>query len=690
MALRMPPPKMSLRVLFESLGHPEYFKYFREAGLTMVDANAHWSDVDVDDIILAVEKRRSDQKEFTTQERVFLWKSLRYMWSRGPNHNCKFLQPSEVQPMFLPKRDWRQMDSDVKFASLDPDRQRQVLRKPQLLRGQQAWKEVQFEVYRRQHDIFYEVKDIENSVAAWMRSDPRKMMREDPREEAMKLRIRTIMDAVAGLLHVRKVQQTSRHRWNIFFFLCRLVLIALSATMYITGYARYSGAPTMGLALQFWTSSGQFVSGTAFMLAFWFAFLVADRAKEDRQHKRFSRVLLTCERLSEDISSFRVESYDYRMEKHEAAAQMVSAQITHDQVRSQKTDPSSSKPKRRRKKKHVDNDLAGWAPDTKLDNMDEWRLQLQKDIENSFRKLEALPSDFRQNGGDRMERLALSNAVQHRSLRTTKLEDRFLPIRNPITDHAEIPAVELTFDADLAHVKAPMQLSRREPQPTHIAMQPLPQLPPLLPPMDRPSFPPPSNLPPLPSDFGIMESERGSTPAPSTPPFSSPPYSRSSTALNDATPLWVSHAQRHNISVAQTLEPSTPQSPVSSGSRTASRSFLRQGSDALRFGTTATSQYASLREAGGSHSPHSRPGDQPHTQSDSLRKSRSRGSDSANSEGPEKPDTQLDSLERPDLSRIDTNPLREAGLASSSEDIDGPGLDPSSPPLPGHPSELPP
>lgn len=719
MALRMPPPKMSLRVLFESLGHPEYFKFFREAGLTMVDANSHWSDVDVDDIIMAVEKRRSDQKEFTTDERVFLWKCLRFMWSRGPNHNCKFLQPSEVQSMFLPKRDWRQMDSDVKFSQLDPDRQRQILRKPQLMRGGQGFKEVQFEVYRRQQDIFYEVKDIENSIAAWMRSDPRKMMREDPREEAMKLRIRTIMDAVGQLLHVRKAQRASRYRWNVFFLLCRLVLIACSGVMYVTGYVRYSHAPTMGLIIKFWTSSGQFVSGTAFMLAFWFAFLVADRTKEDRQHKRFNRVLLNLERLSEDISSFRVESYDYRMEEHEAAAQMVSAQITHDQVRAEKTE-MTSKPKRRRKKKQVDKDLAGWAPDVKLDNMDEWRLQLQKDIENSYRKLDPLPNEFRQNGGDRMEKMKFSNALQHRSLRSIAHEDRFMGYRTQIEDFDRIPEHHATFDADLHHVKAPMQSARREPPPRCIPVEPLPHRPSLRPPPDRPSYPPPASLPPLPNE-SRTSSMLGSTPTPNTPPFPNesrtssmlsrtpppfptgsrtssmlsrtPPYSRSTTALSDHTPLWVHHAQQHNISIASTPDPMTPQSQMSRGPT--SLSLLQQDTPPMSppplndlRSTAATQLYHpegvridvdddrhlreisrptssdiatelphSLRETGGATSPEMP--FQPYTRVDTDELREIGESNSIRMTPPEQPHTQLD-----------FDDLRETG-GSTSPDTDG-------------------
>merc|ERR1719326_666816 len=162
----------------------------------------------------------------------------------------------------------------------------------------------------------------------------------------MKLRIRTMLDAAAGFLQVRKAVLASKRRWGIFFLLCRIVLLLASLLMYLVGYTRYGGAPG-GLQTKFFFASGQFRSGSAFMLAFWVAFLVADRTKEDSQNRRFQRIIIALERLMEEISSFRVETDHLRMEEHEAVQRNESAAITYEQNRNVKLEVVSNKPKRR-------------------------------------------------------------------------------------------------------------------------------------------------------------------------------------------------------------------------------------------------------------------------------------------------------------------------------------------------------
>merc|ERR1719375_791990 len=151
-------PKMSTRVLLESLDLGQYYRFFQQAGMAMIDGNSHWTDLDVEDILNAVESRTG--YIFAPKERVLLWKALRLMWARGPGHDCPFIEQSEVPPLFLPKRDWRQMDSDIAYIKLEPDRQRQVIRKKSLKAGGKSIIELQFEIYLRQQDIFYELKDV--------------------------------------------------------------------------------------------------------------------------------------------------------------------------------------------------------------------------------------------------------------------------------------------------------------------------------------------------------------------------------------------------------------------------------------------------------------------------------------------------------------------------------------------------
>merc|ERR1719265_2622649 len=153
--------------------------------------------------------------------------------------------------------------------------------------------------------------------------------------------------------------------------------------------------------LDFFYASGQFRAGTAFMLAFWVAYLVNDRSKEDRQNKRFQRIIIALERLMEEISSFRVETDHMRMEEHEAVQRNESAKITYEQSRGggKAVDLTATVKKRRRKKK-VDQDVVGpgglnaWAPGHKMGEggFEEFKTKTVKAIEESLKRLPALPA----------------------------------------------------------------------------------------------------------------------------------------------------------------------------------------------------------------------------------------------------------------------------------------------------------
>jgi len=390
------PPQMSTQVLLHSLGLGYFAPIFEKAGFTMIEGHSKWSDQDVDEILQAVSDRSGEI--INPDDRVLLWKALRYMWHRGPGHDAPFIEPSEVPPLFLPKRDARQMDSELKFAMIEPDRQRQIVRKMTLISGRAGLTQVQFEVYRRQTDIFYELKDIQRTVAEWQKMNPRKMLREDPREEAMKVRIRRMLDAAADWLQDRHAEKTSLRWEGNFFFFCQLLLVGMAFVMFATAYKRYQMTPKI-IFWEFFFSSKQFLSGVAYFLAFVVAYAVADHHRADDLERRYKRMIVSLERLVEEISAFRVETDEFRMEEQEAIRQQISAAIEAAQVKAKKQEQPR---KRRRKKKHVDEDIANWAPNVKADNQAEFQLKIVKGIEESYKRLPQLGEGFRRQGGDRM------------------------------------------------------------------------------------------------------------------------------------------------------------------------------------------------------------------------------------------------------------------------------------------------
>lgn len=389
---------MSIQVLLHSNGLGYFAPIFEKAGFSMIEGSSKWADQDVDDIIQAVADRSGEM--FLPEDKVVLWKALRYMWHRGPGHDVPFIEPSEVPPLFLPKRDARQMDAEVKFAFIEPDRQRQIIRKKTLISGRAGLTQVQFEVYRRQTDIFYELKDIQRSVAEWQKMNPRRMLREDPREEAMKVRIRRMLDAASDWLQDRHAMKTSLRWEGSFFLFCQFLLVGMAFLMFITAYKRYENTPRI-IFWEFFFSSKQFLSGMAYFLAFAVAYAISDHHRADDLERRYKRMVVSLERLVEEISAFRVETDDLRMEEHEAIRQQISAALEAQQAKAKKqTEPR----KRKRKKKNVDEDIAMWAPNVKADNQAEFQLKLVKGIEESYKRLPQLPEGFRRQGGDRMHR----------------------------------------------------------------------------------------------------------------------------------------------------------------------------------------------------------------------------------------------------------------------------------------------
>jgi len=259
--------------------------------------------------------------------------------------------------------------------------------------------------------------------------------------------------------------------------------MGMSLLMFIVGYSRYGGAPGQ-LQMKFWFASGQFRSGTAFMLAFWVAFLVAERAKEDTQNRRFQRIIIALERLMEEISSFRVETDHLRMEEHEAVQRNESAQITYQQTRQNKLEVTDTTTKKRRRKKNVDKELSAWAPNVKMDNYEEFKMKTQKAIEDSFKRLPPLPDHFRRDGGDRM----------------LKFEEK--GYLGGVEEHTR-------------HIKAPWQMVRGEARPTGIEIIPPSQR--AAPPPRRPPMPPPPNfglpgIPAVPSLEDLRRNALGETP----------------------------------------------------------------------------------------------------------------------------------------------------------------------------------
>jgi len=93
---------------------------------------------------------------------------------------------------------------------------------------------------------------------------------------------------------------------------CFLAIMAV--LMFWTAYYRYRGTPQQ-LMLGFIGGCKQTISGAAYLCAFWFTYAVTMRHHSSFQIKQLTRIVFGCERLIQELSDFKFESEDKRMDQ---------------------------------------------------------------------------------------------------------------------------------------------------------------------------------------------------------------------------------------------------------------------------------------------------------------------------------------------------------------------------------------
>jgi len=235
---------MSTQVLLAASGLAEFYKYFDQAGHSMFDAMTKISDLKVEQILLEVEARCG--VTFNSAVRIRLWKALRYQWFRGPGKGMKFVERTDVPQLHLPPLEWQEQDSKFRFADLESDRQRQIVRKiKQLAPGEtgQSLQTFQFEVYTRTPDLIYEYRDLERCVQEWERRNPRSMIQEDMREEVMRMRLKSCIDSANASIAVRKARAQKLKSYASTLLLIQLVMFSLCVAMLLTAFASLNNTP---------------------------------------------------------------------------------------------------------------------------------------------------------------------------------------------------------------------------------------------------------------------------------------------------------------------------------------------------------------------------------------------------------------------------------------------------------------
>eukprot|EP00928_Gymnodinium_smaydae_P037615 TRINITY_DN2607_c0_g1_i1.p1 TRINITY_DN2607_c0_g1~~TRINITY_DN2607_c0_g1_i1.p1 ORF type:complete len:661 (+),score=149.89 TRINITY_DN2607_c0_g1_i1:106-2088(+) len=441
--------QMSTQVLLMRRGLEGYYHYMEKAGYKFVETGVYCSDQHAEQMLAHVEE--VNNVKFEPAVRAELWKCFRYEWFQSYGHDREFVHRGNVPALFLPKLGYREVESGLGYHQLDGDRQRQIVRTKRRYNahGRGVMVETrQFEVYKREPDMFYVYKDLKKCVKEWSEKNPRTMVREDPREEVLKIRIRAVMESTCAHMMMRQAGVKRQTTLMVALWLLRFFLILMSALMFYLAYVIYADIPRQ-LVFYYMFGSHQFRAGTSYFIAFWFAHVVINRRHADLRLVRLRKMLVSLERLNESIDDFRLESEDYRIADMEARAKEIAFAAMEAQ-RAEKQAAALSKPKKRKKKEKTPAEKAeqdmllawGGADDMKKGKICLDLAGIDKMIQLSKMRLPDLPDNFRRPGGNRML------IDRHNPTSMNEDEDDYLCVRSTAGNKAELlgitdPPIEL-------------------------------------------------------------------------------------------------------------------------------------------------------------------------------------------------------------------------------------------------------
>jgi len=302
---------VSIELLLKEVGMDQYIADFIDAGEDLMEAFARVEDYEVDKILRNVERKSGFT--FPVEHRCRIWKTLRYRWFKAPDAaNKPFIHESEIPLILVPKKGHRVRDNHVDYRQLDSDRQKMVVRKTfdDEIEGTSI---VQEESYSRQSHKFYELTGLESTIHFWLNQDPRRMSREDPREEVLLNQVKEIELELAEVINQYRVSGRIRRTISRFFlgvkylfFLAAVFWFALAIV-----YANTADSPNPGTEL--FLSTTYIRSAALYLMTFFFVYDVTRKRGAKVAFQRFKRMHAKCRLLYSDIITFRLKTHFVRV-----------------------------------------------------------------------------------------------------------------------------------------------------------------------------------------------------------------------------------------------------------------------------------------------------------------------------------------------------------------------------------------
>jgi len=285
----------------------KYVESFERASEDMFELHAVRTDEEVDSIITAVV--RSNRLEIPNADRCRIWKAIRYLWFTSPAASKEYIDPAEVPRLVLPKHEFRARDQRYDIKTLDPDRQRMVVRKS-VFEEEKGTVLVQEEVYKRDSHLGETLKGLQRSMEFWMNQDARKMAREDPREEALISQLKSLELEIAFEIDKMRLLRKTKRIISFFFLLVKFAFLS-AATLFLA--VAIIDAPSTSLP-----SLTRFLSASYLRLSiilFTTFMIILETTRSKRSSPRFEATQAMhakCRLLHSDMVSFRLKTHYVR------------------------------------------------------------------------------------------------------------------------------------------------------------------------------------------------------------------------------------------------------------------------------------------------------------------------------------------------------------------------------------------
>lgn len=302
---------VSIELLLKEAGMDQYIADFIDAGEDLMEAFAQVEGHEIDKTLRAVEQKSGFT--FPPDHRCKIWKALRYRWFKAPDAaNKPFIHESEIPLILVPKKGHRIRDNNTDFRQLDSDRQKMVIRKTfeDEIEGTFI---VQEETYARQSHKYYELLGLESTIHFWLNQDPRRMSREDPREEVLLNQVKEIELELAELINQYRVSGRIRQTISRVFLVVKYLFILATVFWFALAivYANTANSPNPGIEL--FLSSTYIRTSALYMMTFFFVYNVTRKRGAKHSLKRLKRMHGKCRLLYSEIITFRLKTHFVRL-----------------------------------------------------------------------------------------------------------------------------------------------------------------------------------------------------------------------------------------------------------------------------------------------------------------------------------------------------------------------------------------